>query len=82
MSASAPLGSPSRKTGSDEAVVTIATSVADVVRLVMSQAAATSLAHMDTLDAAHTSHSMRNVPLRNGDQADGGGFGCCGVAAS
>jgi len=70
MSASAPLGRPSRKTGSDEAVVTIATSVADGVRLVMSQAAATSFIHRVMLAAIHTSHNMRKVGWRSGSQAE------------
>ena len=51
MSAMAPLGRPSRKTGSVEAAVTRATITGLVVSEVISQAAATSFIHMVMLAA-------------------------------
>ena len=71
MSASAPLGSPSRKTGSEEAVCTRAIRVGEVVRWVICHAAATSFIHMQTLDASHTDQSIRNVFRRSGAHAEG-----------
>ena len=71
MSASAPLPSPSRKTGREDAVWTSAISVGDVVRWVICHAAATSFIHMQTLDASHTVQSIRNVFRRSGAHADG-----------
>src|SRR5687767_11296409 len=69
MSASAPLGSPSRKTGSADAVCTSAISVGEVVSDVISQAAATSFIHIETFEAAHTSHNIRKVRSRRGAHA-------------
>src|SRR5216684_3228041 len=63
MSAKAPLGSPSRNTGNDEAVVTSAISVGEVVSEVISHAAATSFIHMHVLEASHTSQSVRKVAM-------------------
>jgi len=88
MSASAPLGTPSRNTGSVDADCTSATMMGDGLSEVMSQAAATSFIHMQTLAATHTPHSMRNTGLLSGVQADtvatGGtgarGWGSGGVA--
>ena len=71
MSASAPLGSPSRKTGSDEAVCTSAMSVGEVVSVVICHAAATSFIHMQVFDASHTSQSDRNVAILRGAHAEG-----------
>jgi hypothetical protein len=82
MSAAAPLGSPSRNTGNDEAVCTSAISVGEVVSDVITHAAATSFIHMHTFDAAHTSHSIRNVGSRNGAHADWLGMGDTGGPGS
>src|SRR5258707_376724 len=68
MSASAPLGRPSRKTGSVEADCTRATSTGEVVSEVMSQAAATSFIHMQVLAAIQISQSMRKVGPDSGAQ--------------
>src|SRR5256885_13338792 len=65
MSASAPLGRPSRKTGSVEADCTRATSTGEVVSEVMSQAAATSFIHMQVLAAIQISQSMRKVDRKS-----------------
>src|SRR5258706_1550192 len=70
MSAKAPLGRPSRKTGSDEAVCTSAMRLGEVVREVISNAAATSFIHTQMFEAIHTSQSMRKVGRRNGAHAD------------
>src|SRR4051812_49760424 len=70
-SATAPLGNPSRNTGSDAAVVTIAIIVGDVVSVVMTHAAATSFIHIAMFVPTHTSHSMRNVASRSGAHAVG-----------
>jgi hypothetical protein len=72
MSASAPLGSPSRNTGIEEAVCTRAMSVGDVVSEVMIHAAVTSFIHMQMFEASHTSHSIRKVRSRSGRQAEAG----------
>ena len=66
MSASAPLGRPSRKTGSVDADCTSATSTGEVESDVISQAAATSFIHMQALAVAQTAHSMRNVGSARG----------------
>ena len=66
MSASAPLGSPSRNIGSVEAVCTSATSAGSEVSVVISQAADTSCIHSEMLAASQAAHSMRNVALRSG----------------
>jgi hypothetical protein len=42
----------------------------DVVRDVMTHAAATSFIHMHVFDASHTSHNIRNVALRSGSHAE------------
>ena len=70
MSASAPLGSPRRNTGSDDAVCTSAISVGDEVSVVICQAAATSFIHMHALEASHTSHNMRKVGSLSGAHAE------------
>jgi len=59
MSASAPLGMPSRKTGSVAADCTSAIMIGALVSDVISQAAATSFIHMQTFDVSHVNHSMR-----------------------
>ena len=76
MSASAPLGRPSRNTGSVEAVWTSATITGDAVSEVISQAAATSFIHMQTFAVSQTAHSMRNTGLASGAQA----LACAGTA--
>src|SRR5437763_11362511 len=69
MSASAPLGTPSRNTGSVEADCTRATITGALASEVMSQAAATSFIHMHTLAVTHTPHSMRKTGWASGAQA-------------
>jgi hypothetical protein len=66
MSASAPLGRPSRNTGSVEADWTSATRMGEVVSVVISQAAATSFIHMQVLAATQVSQSMRNTGTDKG----------------
>src|SRR4051812_43689216 len=75
MSAAAPLGSPSRKTGRDEAVCTSAMSVGDVVSDVITHAAATSFIHIETFEPTHTSHRMRKVRSFMGSHAEPGSGG-------
>lgn len=77
MSASAPLGRPSKKTGKVDAVCTRATQMGEDVNDVIIQAAATSLIHMETLAINQVHHSMRNTAIFNGASADreaGSGF--------
>src|SRR5688572_16215929 len=69
MSASAPLGRPSRNTGSVDADCTSATITGDALSEVISQAAATSFIHMQVLAVTHTAHSMRNTGCESGTQA-------------
>ena len=69
MSAIAPLGRPSRNTGSVDAVCTSATHTGLGASEVISQAAATSFIHMVTLAASQASHSMRKTGLRSGSSA-------------
>jgi len=73
MSASAPLGTPSRNTGNVDADCTSATITGSVVSEVMSQAAATSFIHMHIFAVSHVPQSMRNVACRSGAQAVAGG---------
>src|SRR6218665_680398 len=87
MSASAPLGRPSRKTGKVEAVCTRATSTGEVVSEVIIQAAATSFIHMQILAASVTPQSMRKLEeAASGAQVDTGllawGERLCGLAGS
>ena len=70
MSASAPLGRPSKKTGSVDAVCTSATRMGEVVSVVMSQAAATSFIHMQVLATIQVSQSMRNTGTDSGANGD------------
>ena len=70
MSASAPLGRPSRNTGSVEADCTSATHSGEGVNEVMSQALATSFIHMVVLAASQVNHSMRNTGLPSGASAE------------
>src|SRR5262245_702207 len=79
MSASAPLGRPSRKTGSVDAVCTSATSTGLVVSVVISQAAATSFIHIVTLAASQAVQSMRNTGVAKGASAE---VECAGSAAA
>ena len=82
MSASAPLGRPSKKTGSVDAVCTRATSTGEVVSEVIIQAAATSFIHMQMLAASVTPQSMRKLgEAASGAQVDTGLAACVlGVA--
>ena len=66
MSAMAPLGRPSRNTGSVDAVCTSATITGLVVSEVITQAAVTSFIHMPMLAAKVASHRLRNTTVRNG----------------
>ena len=70
MSASAPLGMPSRNTGKVAAVCTSATHNAESVSDVISQAAATSLIHMHRLAISQVLHNMRNTGRFSGANAD------------
>ena len=70
MSASAPLGRPSRNTGRVEADCTSATSTGEVVSVVISHAAATSFIHMQVLAATQVSHSMRNTGTDRGAKGE------------
>src|SRR5690606_36565254 len=69
MSASAPLGSPSRNTGIVAAVCTSATITGDVVSEVISHAAATSFIDMHALAVTQTIHSVRNTGSARGANA-------------
>src|SRR5882724_8166989 len=71
ISASAPLGSPSRNTGSVEADCTSATSTGEVVSVVISHAAATSFIHMLRFDANHVSHNVLKTGTRSASHVDG-----------
>ena len=71
MSASAPLGRPSRKTGSVDAAETRATITALSVSCVISQAAATTFIHIVRLAASQASQSIRNTGRRSGCSACG-----------
>ena len=70
MSASAPLGRPSRNTGRVEADCTSATQMGEVLMEVIIQAAATSFIHMQMLATSQVLHSMRNTGTLIGSQAD------------
>ena len=70
MSASAPLGRPSRNTGAVDAVCTSATSTGEVVSVVMSHAVATSFIHMQVLATIQVPQSMRNTGTDNGAKGD------------
>jgi hypothetical protein len=78
MSASAPLGRPSRNTGKVEADCTSATQIGEVVSEVIIHAAATSLIHMQMLAMSQVLHSMRNTGSLSGSSA--ANFGGCGRA--
>ena len=71
MSASAPLGRPSRNTGNVEADCTSATITGDVVSVVISHAAATSFIHMQMFDVSQVIHSSRKTGLASGDHGEG-----------
>src|SRR5262245_48397216 len=70
MSASAPAGNAKRKAGAALAVCNSATSAADVVSDVISQAAATTCIHEPMLDASDATHSARKTRLRSGSHGD------------
>jgi hypothetical protein len=70
MSASAPLGRPSRNTGSVDAVCTSATQIGVAVSDVIIQAAATSFIHMLMLAISQVIHSMRKTGSLNGASGD------------
>ena len=82
MSASAPLGSPSRNTGSVEADCTSATHSGVLVIDVIIHAAATSFIHMQMLAVSETVQSMRNAGRLIGPQGDRDGAWAGGVASS
>src|SRR6218665_1449051 len=63
MSASAPLGRPSKNTGSVDAHCTSATRIGELVSVFISQAAATSFIHMQLLAVTQVSHNMRNTGI-------------------
>src|SRR6218665_1840180 len=69
MSASAPLGRPSKNTGSVDADCTSATRIGELVGGVISQAAATSFIHMQVLAVTQVSHNMRNTGIVSGASA-------------
>ncbi len=73
MSASAPLGNPSTKTGRVEAAWTSATITTLSVSEVISQADATSFIHIVTLAASQANHSMRKTGSRSGPSGEDGG---------
>ena len=78
MSASAPLGKPSKNMGSVEADCTSATHSGVVVMDVINQAAATSFIHMQMLATSAVLQSRRNTGYLIGPQAEsdsGGGGG-------
>jgi hypothetical protein len=69
MSASAPLGKPSRNTGSVEADCTSATQIGVLVSVVMVQAAATSVIHMHRFAVSQVLHSSRKTGTLKGSSA-------------
>src|SRR6218665_123883 len=69
MSASAPLGRPSKNTGSVDADCTSATRIGELDSVVTSQAAATSFIHMQVLAVTQVSHNMRNTGIVSGASA-------------
>ena len=69
MSASAPLGKPSRNTGKVEADCTSATQIGEVVSEVIIHAAATSFIHMEMLAISQVLHSRRNTGNPSGVNA-------------
>src|SRR4051794_25412352 len=75
MSASAPLGRPSRKTGNVDADWTSATITGDVVSDVISHADATSFIHMQVLAVAQTPHSILKVGWARGAHGPTRGVG-------
>ena len=70
MSANAPLGKPSRSTGSVEAVWTSATQSGEVVMDVINQAAATSFIHMQILATIQVLHSILNTDSLSGPHGE------------
>ena len=81
MSARAPLGRPSKNTGSVDAVCTKATSTGDVVSEVIIHAAATSFIQTQMLATSVTLHSKRKVGVRRGAQVESG-LGAWGAGAA
>ena len=74
MSATAPLGMPSGKTGSVDAVCTSATITGLVVSVVISHAAATSFIHIVMLAASQANHRPRKTGPFSGSRAAGVGM--------
>ena len=70
MSASAPLGKPSKNTGKVDADCTSATQSGVVVMEVIIQAAATSFIHMQVLATNQVLHNMRNTGCLIGPQGE------------
>ena len=68
MSASAPLGKPSRNTGRVDAVCTKATQIGEEVRDVIIQAAATSFIHIEMLAASQVPHNILKTGIFRGPQ--------------
>ena len=69
MSASAPLGSPSRNTGRVDADWTSATQIGVLVSVVIVQAAATSVIHMHRLAVSQVLQSRRKTGTLSGSSA-------------
>jgi hypothetical protein len=69
MSASAPLGRPSRNTGRVDADCTSATQIGVLVSVVMLHAAATSFIHMQRFAVAQEPHSRRKTGTLKGSNA-------------
>src|SRR5262245_56282881 len=69
-SASAPAGTAKRKAGAALAVCNNATSVAEAVSDVISQAAATTCIHEPMLDASAATHSAKKTLFRSGSHVD------------
>ena len=80
MSASAPLGKPSRKTGSVDAVCTKATQIGEVVKDVIIQAAATSFIHMQMLAVNQVPHNILKTGIFRGPQTVGSAAGTATAA--
>jgi hypothetical protein len=72
----APEGRPARSMGSEVAVCTSATRVAEEVREVMSQAAATFCIQVPTLDAKAAIHKVLKRGSRSGAHAEEGAAAC------
>jgi hypothetical protein len=69
MSANAPLGKPSRKTGKVDADWTSATQIGVLVSVVIVHADATSVIHMQRLAVSHVLQSRRKTGTLSGSSA-------------